>query len=279
MGDIASIRANQNATFIASITAISTPREVTTSRGTSSVADATLQDATGTTTLTLWGDDISKYKVGSKIQIDRRVGQGVQGQAPGLARALGHDHRRPVIRSELNRDPAGRRPPGGSPPAPSGAGAASGTFPLAALSQSAHGGLNGRVERVRSREIQQVVRPGNKLHGRAGDPRARKFATCGITGLSRSPTEVRVGHGSPPGRGGRSDGRFVPTRAFPEHLLGVLPDHGLEELERGSGERRRPQLPEMFGRLSEPAGGPRVDRRLRERLVALERRFPPGTWS
>jgi ssDNA-binding replication factor A large subunit len=69
MGDIASIRANQNATFIASITAISTPREVTTSRGTSSVADATLQDATGTTTLTLWGDDISKYKVGSKIQI------------------------------------------------------------------------------------------------------------------------------------------------------------------------------------------------------------------
>jgi ssDNA-binding replication factor A large subunit len=69
MGDIASIRANQNATFAAEITAISTPREVTTSRGTSSVADATLQDATGTTTLTLWGDDITKYKVGTKIQI------------------------------------------------------------------------------------------------------------------------------------------------------------------------------------------------------------------
>jgi ssDNA-binding replication factor A large subunit len=69
MGDIASIRANQNATFTASITAISPPREVTTSRGTSSVADATLQDSTGTTTLTLWGDDIAKYKVGMKIQI------------------------------------------------------------------------------------------------------------------------------------------------------------------------------------------------------------------
>ena len=69
MGDIASIRANQNATFSAAITAISAPREVTTSRGTSSVADATLQDETGTTTLTLWGDDISKYKVGTKIQI------------------------------------------------------------------------------------------------------------------------------------------------------------------------------------------------------------------
>ncbi len=69
MGDIASIRANQNATFIASITAISAPREVTSSRGTSSVADATLQDDTGTTTLTLWGDDISRYAVGMKIQI------------------------------------------------------------------------------------------------------------------------------------------------------------------------------------------------------------------
>jgi len=69
MGDIASIRANQNATFKATITAISTPREVTSSRGTSSVADATLQDDSGTTTLTLWGDDIAKYKVGMKIEI------------------------------------------------------------------------------------------------------------------------------------------------------------------------------------------------------------------
>ncbi len=69
MGDIASIRANQNATFTATITAVSAPREVTTSRGTSNVADATLQDDTGTTTLTLWGEDIAKYQVGMKIQV------------------------------------------------------------------------------------------------------------------------------------------------------------------------------------------------------------------
>ncbi|MGI0055187.1 MAG: OB-fold nucleic acid binding domain-containing protein [Thermoplasmata archaeon] len=69
MGDIASIRANQNASFTATIKSISEPREVTTSRGTSKVADATLEDATGTTTLTLWGDDISKYPVGSKIEL------------------------------------------------------------------------------------------------------------------------------------------------------------------------------------------------------------------
>ena len=69
MGDIASIRANQNATFSATITAISAPREVTNQRGTTSVADATLQDSTGTTTLTLWGEDIAKYAVGAKIQL------------------------------------------------------------------------------------------------------------------------------------------------------------------------------------------------------------------
>ncbi len=69
MGDIASIRANQTVTLTATITAISTPREVTNQRGTTSVADATLQDASGTTTLTLWGEDITKYSVGSKIQI------------------------------------------------------------------------------------------------------------------------------------------------------------------------------------------------------------------
>ena len=69
MADIASIKANQNATFTATITAISAPREVTTSRGTSSVADATLQDESGTISFTLWGEDIAKYKVGMKIQV------------------------------------------------------------------------------------------------------------------------------------------------------------------------------------------------------------------
>jgi len=69
MAGIATLRANQNATFLATITAISAPREVTTSRGASQVADATLQDETGTTTLTLWGEDIQRYSVGQKVQI------------------------------------------------------------------------------------------------------------------------------------------------------------------------------------------------------------------
>ncbi|MGD0257223.1 MAG: OB-fold nucleic acid binding domain-containing protein [Thermoplasmata archaeon] len=69
MPGIATLRANQNATFLATITAISAPREVTTSRGASQVADATLQDETGTTTLTLWGEDIQRYSVGQKVQI------------------------------------------------------------------------------------------------------------------------------------------------------------------------------------------------------------------
>jgi replication factor A1 len=69
MPGIATLRANQNATFLATITAVSAPREVTTSRGASQVADATLQDETGTTTLTLWGEDIQKYSVGQKVQI------------------------------------------------------------------------------------------------------------------------------------------------------------------------------------------------------------------
>ena len=69
MAGIASLQANQNATIDATITAISAVRDVTTSRGAAQVADATLQDETGTTTLTLWGDDITKYQVGQKISI------------------------------------------------------------------------------------------------------------------------------------------------------------------------------------------------------------------
>jgi replication factor A1 len=69
MPAISDLRANANATFTATITAISEPREVNTSRGLSKVADATLQDETGTTTLTLWGEDIQKYRVGQKLQI------------------------------------------------------------------------------------------------------------------------------------------------------------------------------------------------------------------
>jgi replication factor A1 len=69
MPGIASIRANQNVTIDATITAISAVRDVTTSRGASQVADATLQDETGTVTLTLWGDDIKRFSVGQKVRI------------------------------------------------------------------------------------------------------------------------------------------------------------------------------------------------------------------
>ncbi len=69
MVGISSLRANANATIEATITAISEVRDVTTSRGPSKVADATLKDDTGTITLTLWGEDTKKYAVGQKIKI------------------------------------------------------------------------------------------------------------------------------------------------------------------------------------------------------------------
>ncbi len=69
MTGIATLKANQNATFDAQITAISPPRDVSTSRGPSKVADATLQDETGTITLTLWGEDFTRYSVGQKLHL------------------------------------------------------------------------------------------------------------------------------------------------------------------------------------------------------------------
>jgi len=69
MPGIATLRANSNATIEATVTAVSPARDVTTSRGPSRVADATLQDETGTITLTLWGDDVSRYSVGQKVKI------------------------------------------------------------------------------------------------------------------------------------------------------------------------------------------------------------------
>ena len=66
---IGSLRANSNATLEATITAISPVRDVTTARGPGKVADATLQDDSGTITLTLWGEDTKRYSVGQKIRI------------------------------------------------------------------------------------------------------------------------------------------------------------------------------------------------------------------
>ncbi len=69
MPGIGSLQANQNATIEGTITAISAVRDVTTARGPGQVADATVQDETGTITLTLWGDDTRRYSVGQKIRI------------------------------------------------------------------------------------------------------------------------------------------------------------------------------------------------------------------
>lgn len=69
MPGIATLRANANATIDATIIAISPIRDVTTVRGPSRVADATLQDDTGTITLTLWGEDTTRYSIGQKIRI------------------------------------------------------------------------------------------------------------------------------------------------------------------------------------------------------------------
>ena len=69
MPGIATLRSNMNATIDATITAISPVRDVTTSRGPSQVADATIEDETGSITLTLWGDDTKRFSVGQKIRI------------------------------------------------------------------------------------------------------------------------------------------------------------------------------------------------------------------
>jgi replication factor A1 len=69
MPGIGTLQPNQNATIEATITAISAVRDVTTSRGPAQVADATLQDETGTITLTLWNADTTRFSVGQKIRI------------------------------------------------------------------------------------------------------------------------------------------------------------------------------------------------------------------
>lgn len=49
---------------------VSEPRDVTTRFGNTRVADAKLKDASGEITLSLWGDDISKFSAGDKIKIE-----------------------------------------------------------------------------------------------------------------------------------------------------------------------------------------------------------------
>ena len=69
MVGIATLKVNTNANIEAKITAVSAVRQVNSMRGPSQVADATLQDDTGTITLTLWGADATKYTVGQRVKI------------------------------------------------------------------------------------------------------------------------------------------------------------------------------------------------------------------
>lgn len=60
-----------NVTVEAEVTAISEPREVVTRFGKRTrVADATIKDASGEITLTLWGDDVGKVAIGDKVKIE-----------------------------------------------------------------------------------------------------------------------------------------------------------------------------------------------------------------
>ena len=69
MSTISALQPNTNATLEATVAAISPVRHVVTSRGPSDVADATLQDDTGSVTFTLWGDQVAKFQVGQKVKI------------------------------------------------------------------------------------------------------------------------------------------------------------------------------------------------------------------
>ncbi len=78
---ITSLKPNTNANIEATIASISPVREVTTRRGPGRVADATLQDSSGTITLPLWDQDIDKFQTGQRVRItDGWVSDGFRGK-------------------------------------------------------------------------------------------------------------------------------------------------------------------------------------------------------
>lgn len=66
---ISLLKANSNATIEATIEAISPTRDVSTQRGPGRVADATLKDDSGSIQMSLWNQDIERFKVGQRIKI------------------------------------------------------------------------------------------------------------------------------------------------------------------------------------------------------------------
>ena len=67
--EIARLRPNCEASLEATVASVGPTREVDTSRGPSEVADATLQDATGTVKLVLWGPQIAKVQSGQRVRL------------------------------------------------------------------------------------------------------------------------------------------------------------------------------------------------------------------
>ena len=66
---ISALRPNCEATLEATVASVGPTREVDTSRGPAEVADATLQDASGTVKLVLWGPQIAKVQAGQRVRL------------------------------------------------------------------------------------------------------------------------------------------------------------------------------------------------------------------
>ena len=66
---IAALRPNSEASLEATVASVGPTREVDTSRGPAEVADAMLQDATGTVKLVLWGPQIAKVQAGQRVKL------------------------------------------------------------------------------------------------------------------------------------------------------------------------------------------------------------------
>ncbi|MDE1821493.1 MAG: hypothetical protein KGI98_11695 [Euryarchaeota archaeon] len=66
---IAALRANSEASLEATVASVGPTREVVTSRGPAEVADAVLQDASGTVKLVLWGPQTTKLQAGQRVRL------------------------------------------------------------------------------------------------------------------------------------------------------------------------------------------------------------------
>ncbi|EQD72191.1 single-stranded DNA-binding protein, partial [mine drainage metagenome] len=84
---IASLRPNTEAFVEATVASVGPTREVDTTRGPAEVADAMLQDATGSVKLVLWGPQIGKVQAGQRVKLAGAWVKEYRGTAPALAGA------------------------------------------------------------------------------------------------------------------------------------------------------------------------------------------------